>query len=169
MKKGKLLALAAGYLAGMVIALKFGKGGKSKGFDAIKKDIEAIHKSLWTETEAALFSEENKERIAEMREAAMKEVEEFKKEATKKLRSLAKAGKAKRAEIKTEIEDLYARRSEIVEDLTKKAIDALDLTVEDSEKAVEKLTKKAAKVAKEVQKELDTNYRTLKKKFTKKK
>lgn len=164
MKLGKLLALAAGYAAGMVIALRFGKNGKSKNVESLKKDIGDIHKNLWTEAEAAIFSEENMQKIAELREMAQAEIVEFKKEAQVKLRNWKKLGDEKRVEVLAEVEDLYARRVEILEEAKKSAIEALDTGKETSEKAVAKLQKKAEKVAKELAKDLEKTFKDLKKK-----
>jgi vacuolar-type H+-ATPase subunit H len=167
MKKGKLVALAAGYLAGMAIALRFGKGGKGKGLSDIAHDIGDIHKNLWTETEAAVFSEENKQRVAEMRDAAKKEIEDFKKEATKKYRELASASKDKAADIRDEVEKLYDRRMEILEKLRKKAADAIDATEETSSSAAEKIARKVEDVAEDLRDELEDVYAKLKKQFKK--
>lgn len=166
MKTGKLLALGAGYVAGMIVALRFGKDGKNKSMDAIKQDIADIHKNLWTQAEAAIFSEENKQKVAEMRAQAEAEITEFKKDAQKKLRSLAKAGKEKRDEYKAELEALYARRAEILEELRKAALEAIDAGKETSDEAVEKLGKKVEKVSKELRKDLDDTYKTIKKKVS---
>lgn len=164
MKIGKFLALAAGYAAGLVVALRFGKDGKQKNIDSLKKDIEDIHKNLWTEAEAAIFSEENKQKVAEMREAVQVEIAAFKKEGQAKLRNWAKLGNEKRQEAMAEIESLYARRAELVEEAKKAAIEAIDTGKETSEKAIVKLTKKTEKVASELKKELDKTYKDLKKK-----
>lgn len=164
MKIGKLLALAAGYAAGMVVALRFGKDGKAKNMESIKKDIEDIHKNLWTEAEAAIFSEENKQRVAELREMAQKEIAEFKKEAQAKLRNWKKLGAEKKKEVMAEVEALYARREELLEEAKKTALEAIDTGKETSEKAVEKLQKKTEKVVAELKKELEKTFKDLKKK-----
>lgn len=164
MKLGKLLALAAGYAAGMVIALRFGKDGKAKNIDSLKKDIEDIHKNLWTEAEAAIFSEENKQKVAELRKQAEAEIAEFKKEAQTKLRNWKKLGDDKRKEVLAEVEALYARRVEILEEAKKTAIEAIDTGKETSEKAVAKLQKKTEKVAAELKKDLEKTFKDLKKK-----
>lgn len=164
MKLGKFIALAAGYAAGLVIALRFGKDGKTKNMDSIKKDIEDIHKNLWTEAEATLFSEENKQRVAELREMAQEEIAAFKKEGQAKLRNWKKLGNEKRKEAMAELEALYARRAELIEEAKKAAVEAIDTGKENSEKAIAKLTKKTEKVAADLKKELDKTYKDLKKK-----
>ena len=75
--------LGLGYLAGMVVALKFGKDGKKKDLNDLSEDFKGVHKNLWTEAEHQIFSPENRERVAEIKSMALVEITEFKKEAEK--------------------------------------------------------------------------------------
>lgn len=127
---------------------------EKRNMESIKKDIEDIHKNLWTEAEAAIFSEENKQRVAELREMAQKEIAEFKKEAQAKP-ATGKARRREEKEVMAEVECPYARREELLEEAKKTALEAIDTGKETSEKAVEKLQKKTEKVAAELKKELE--------------
>lgn len=90
MKKGNLLLLGLGYAAGLLVALKFGKGGQGKDMLALSEDIKAVHKTLWTEAEKKIFTPENREKIAELKSKALAEIADFKKEAEKEIKRLVK-------------------------------------------------------------------------------
>lgn len=95
MKKGNMLLLGAGYLAGLLVALKFNKKSPKdleKSFapsedrcSAIGKTLLEIHKNLFETAQETIFSPENKKRIAEYKEQFLVEIDMFQKEAEIKL------------------------------------------------------------------------------------
>ncbi len=82
--------LGLGYAAGLLVALKFSKDGEKKGISDLTDEIKAVHKTLWTEAEKKVFSEENMEKVAELKTLALKEIASYKKDAEKELKMLIK-------------------------------------------------------------------------------
>lgn len=165
MKKGNLLMLGLGYAAGLLVALKFGKGGKDKDMKELSEDIKAVHSTLWTEAEQRIFSQENREKIAELKSKALSEISEFKKEAEKEIRKLVKQGKLKKTEIVSEVKKLYDNRAEILENIVTEAKSIADSVKEESEDAGKLLSKKVDSLAKDLKKDLNQKFTSLKKKI----
>ncbi len=82
--------LGLGYVAGLLVAVKFADDGKKKTLPELAEDIKAIHKNLWTEGEEKIFSPENRERVAHMKVKALKEIDAFRVEAEKTIADLTK-------------------------------------------------------------------------------
>lgn len=122
MKKTNIVLLSLGYLAGLVVALKFSKDGKGKNLEALAQDIKKVHSTLWTEGEKKILSQENREKIAEMKAQALSEITDFKDTAEKELKALVEKGELKSEELMDEAAKLYDRRSQIIEDLMKEGM-----------------------------------------------
>lgn len=131
----------------------------------ITEEIKELHKNLWTEAEKKIFSEENREKVAELKSRAISEITAFKKEAEKEVRSLIKKGNLKKAEITAEIEKLYQNRAEILESLIEESTHMIDAAKGESEEVGMKLKKKVDSIAKDLKKELSTTFTKIKKKI----
>ncbi len=90
MKKSNVFLLGLGYVAGLLVALKFTKDGKDKDLSTLTEDIKKVHSTLWTEAEKKVLSPENRERVAELKAQALTEIAAFKKTAEKELKALTK-------------------------------------------------------------------------------
>lgn len=90
-----MFLLGAGYLAGLLVALKFNKKSpediekdfspSDDRYNNIGKNLLAIHKNLFETTQEALFSPENKKIIADYKERFLVELDMFRKESEIKL------------------------------------------------------------------------------------
>jgi len=163
MKKWKLFLLGAGYIAGLLVALKFGKDGKGKDLKALAEDAKAIHTNLFTQAEELLFSEENKARLVELKDSLTKELAKFEKELAKKSKEWKKLGTEKAAVIEQELKEMYENRKEILEDLKEKALEALDEGKEKSVEVLDEVKDRAESFSKEGKKELEKIYKKIKK------
>lgn len=157
--------LGLGYLAGLLVALKFSKDGKNKDMAELSEGIKDIHKNLWTETEQKVFSVENREKLAELKSLALKEIETFKKESEKEVKKLIKQGTLKKAEITAEIKKLYDHREETIEKLVSEAKELAELAKSESEDMGKLLSKKVDSIAKDLKKDLQQKFTLLKKKI----
>lgn len=102
MKKGNAFLLGAGYLAGLLVALRFNKKSPadlekdfSQGedrYNSIGKNLLDIHKNLFETTQDMLFSPENKKIIADYKERFLIELDMFRKESEIKLEEWKKKG-----------------------------------------------------------------------------
>ena len=165
MKKGNLFLLGLGYVAGLLVALKFSKDGKDKDLSALAEDIKSVHKNLWTDAENRIFSEENREKISLLKVKALKEIEAFKKEAAKELALLKKKGNVKKEEIVKDLEKLYQNRQEIIDTLVEDGTKIAEEVMETSEEVGTKISKKVVTLAKDLKKQLESTYKDIKKKL----
>jgi hypothetical protein len=165
MKKSNIFLLGLGYAAGLLVALKFSKNGEDKNLSELAEEIKAVHKTLWTEAEKKIFSEENREKVAELKARALKEIATFKKEAEKELKALAKKGNLKKEELLAEAQKLYEAREEILENLLEEGVKIADLAKSESEEVGTKLAKKITTLRKDLKKELAETFTKIKKKL----
>ena len=165
MKKTNIVLLSLGYLAGLVVALKFSKDGKGKNLEALAQDIKKVHTTLWTEGEKKVLSLENREKIAEMKAQALSEITEFKNTAESELKSLVEKGELKSEELMTEAAKLYDRRSQIIDDLLQEGMKFAESTKSEGEDVAQKLMQKVATVKKDLTNDLNDAYKSLKKKL----
>lgn len=154
-----------GYLAGLLVALKFGKDGGNKDVSVLSEDIKDIHKNLWTEAEQKIFSIENREKLAELKSQALSEIETFKKESEKEIRKLIKQGTLKKTEIIAEVKKLYDNREETIEKLISEAKELAELAKTESEEMGKMLSKKVDSISKDLKKDLQQKFASLKKKI----
>lgn len=174
-----MFLLGAGYLAGLLVALKFNKKSPKeleKDFapaedrcNTIGKNLLEIHKNLLEMAQETLFSPENKKRIEEYRELLLKELESFQQEAEVKLEEWKKKGFEKKDEIEAELLNLYNRRMEVLEEVKQKGLSLLDETREEGVDIMEEGKKVAARVFDEAKKQLDIIHADIKKQLNKKK
>lgn len=170
-----MFLLGAGYLAGLLVALKFNKKSPAAlekdfasgddRYNTLGKNLLEIHKNLLETTQEALFSPENKKRIEEYKEKFLVELDMFRKEADIKLEEWKKKGFEKKDEIEAEIQDLYDRRMELLELSKKKGLELLEETREDGMDMVEEGKKVTHRVFEQAKKQLDAMYADLKKKL----
>lgn len=179
MKKGKMFLLGAGYLAGLLVALKFNKKSPTElekdwnspddRYNSIGKNLLDIHKNLFETVEEVVFSPENKKRIAEYKEQFLIELDMFRKESEIKLEEWKKRGFEKKTEVEADLRDLYERRVELLEQAKQKGIELLEETREGGEDMMEEGKKIATKVFNQAKKQLDAMYKEAKTKLAKKK
>lgn len=165
MKKWNILILGLGYIAGLLVALKFAKPGENKNLEVLTSEIKDLHKNLWTETEKKIFSQENREKVAELKSKALLEIEAFKKDADKEIKRLLKEGNLKKAEITTEIKKLYEKREELIDSLIKETKELAESVRSESEDVGKLLSKKVDSIAKDLKKDLGRKFTLLKKKI----
>lgn len=179
MKKGKMFLLGAGYLAGLLVALKFNKkspaelekdwnSGDDK-YNMIGKNLLDIHRNLFETVEEVVFSPENKKRIAEYKERFLIELEMFRKESEIKLEEWKKKGFEKKDELEADLRDLYERRMEFIEQAKEKGLELLEETREGGEDVLEEGKKLTIKVFDQAKKQLDAMYKEAKSRLNKKK
>lgn len=174
-----MFLLGAGYLAGLLVALKFNKKSpedlkkdfapSDERYNAIGKNLLLIHKNLFETTQEALFSPENKKLIAEYKERFLVELDMFRKESEIKLEEWKKKGFEKKDEMESELQDLYNRRMELLEQAKKKGLKLLEETREDGADMLEEGKKVTNRVFDQAKKQLDAMYADVKAKLTKKK
>ncbi len=165
MKKSNVFLLGIGYVAGLLVALKFTKDGKGKDLSTLTEDIKKVHSTLWTEAEKKVLSPENRERVAELKAQALVEITAFKKTAEKELKALAKKSNLKKDELMDEAQKLYDRRAEIIEDLMNEGEKFAESAKSESEDVAKRLSKKVETVKKDLIYDLTDAYKTLKKKL----
>jgi hypothetical protein len=169
MKKSNIFLLGLGYAAGLLVALKFSKNGEDKNLSELAEEIKAVHKTLWTEAEKKIFSEENREKVAELKARALKEIATFKKEAEKELTEywwhIDEKGNLKKEELLAEAQKLYEAREEILENLLEEGVKIADLAKSESEEVGTKLAKKITTLRKDLKKELAETFTKIKKKL----
>jgi hypothetical protein len=178
MKKGNMFLLGAGYLAGLLVALKFNKKSiedLEKDFspsddrcNTIGKNLLSIHKNLFESTQEALFSAENKKLISEYKERFLVELDAFKNESEVQLTELKKKGFEKKDEVESELRDLYSRRVELLEQVKQKGLKLLEETREDGMDMMEEGKKITNRVFDQAKKQLDAMYADIKSKLSKK-
>ncbi len=125
-----MFLLGAGYLAGLLIALKFNKKSpedlekdfvaSDDRYNTIGKNLLSIHKNLFETTQDFLFSPENKKLVAEYKERLLIELDMFRKESEIKLEEWQKKGFDTKDEVEIDIRDLYNRRVELLEQVKQK-------------------------------------------------
>lgn len=174
-----MFLLGAGYLAWLLVALKFNKKAPEdleKDFtsskdrcNAIGKNLLDIHKNLFETAQDAIFSAENKKIIAEYKERFLVELDMFRKESEIKLEEWRKKGFEKKDEVEKELQNLYDRRMELLEQAKKKGLKLLEETREDGMDIFEEGKKVANRVFSQAKKQLDAMYADTRKKITKKK
>jgi hypothetical protein len=173
-----MFLLGAGYLAGLIVALKFNKkspatlekdfaAGDEK-YSTIGKNLLDIHKNLFETTQEALFSPENKKLIEEYKEKFLVEVEMFRKESEIKLEEWKQKGFEKKDEIEEEALDIYSRRLELLEQAKEKGLKLLEETREDGIDIIEEGKNIANRVFEKAKEQLDMTYSDIKKKLSKK-
>lgn len=178
MKKGNMFLLGAGYLAWLLIALKFNKkspedldkdfASSEDRYNTIGKNLLSIHKNLFESTQEALFSSDNKKLIEEYKERFLVELDMFRKESEVKLEEWKKKGFEKKDEVESELRDLYSRRMELLEQAKQKGLKLLEETREDGTDMIEEGKKVANRVFDQAKKQLDAMYADMKKKLSKK-
>ncbi len=173
-----MFLLGAGYLAGLLIALKFNKkspatlekdfsAGDEK-YSAIGKNLLDIHKNLFETAQETLFSPENKKLIAEYKERFLVELDMFRKESEIKLEEWKKKGFDKKDEVEADLQGLYNRRMELLEQAKKKGLKLLEETREDGADMIEEGKKVTNRVFDQAKKQLDAMYVDMKAKLAKK-
>jgi|GEM_PF-1684987 len=177
MKKGNMFLLGAGYLAGLLVALKFNKKSPTElekdwnsgddRYNNIGKNLLDIHRNLFETVEETIFSPENKKRIAEYKERFLVELDAFKKESEVTIKEWKKKGVAKKDEIEADLRDLYDRRLELLEQAKKKGLELIEETREGGEDMVEEGKKLAMKIFDQAKKQLDAMYKESKTKLSK--
>ncbi len=135
-KKKSLFLLALGYIGGIAIALKFHKktatslkeelSKTDKKCEVFWKHIIQIHRDLFFEAKEVIVSPENMKKLEKYKEKLLAHVDEFKDDATEKIEELKKKGLMKKEEIEQEIQKLYDRRIELVEQVKEKSSDLID-------------------------------------------
>lgn len=178
MKKGNMILLGAGYLAGLLVALKFNKKSpedlekdfapSEDRYNTLGKNLLEIHKNLFETAQDALFSPENKQRIEEYKERFLVELDMFRKESEIKLEEWKKKGFEKKDEVEAELKGLYDRRVELLEEAKQKGLKLLEETREDGMDMIEEGKKVANRVFDQAKKQLDAMYADAKKKLSKK-
>ena len=178
MKKWNIFLLWAGYLAWLLIALKFNKKSpedldkdfapSEDRYNTIGKNLLSIHKNLFETTQEALFSSENKKLIAEYKERFLLEIDMFRKESEIKLEEWKKKGFEKKDDVELDIRDLYDRRLELLEQAKQKGLKLLEETREDGADMIEEGKNVANRVFDQAKKQLDAMYADMKKKLSKK-
>lgn len=178
MKKGNMFLLAAGYLAGLAVALRFNK----KSPTALQEEMDAssekcktfahnvvdIHKNLFETVETTLFSEENKKRLEAYKQKFLTELDGFEKEAMTHVEEWKKNGMEKRDEAEATLRDLYTRRVEIMEQARHKGVELLEDAKTEGNVLIEEGQKIANKVFDEARKSLDKAYADIRSKIEKK-
>lgn len=175
MKKGNVFLLAAGYLAGLAVAMKFNpktakdlEGELATSSDKYKtfgQNIVDIHKHLFDAVETSVFSEENKKRVEEYKQKFLVELEGFQQDAEVKMQEWKDKGMDKKDEMEKELKSLYARRVELMDQAKEKGVGLLDDAKDGSEKMLEDGKKVANRVFEEAKKRLDSMYADIKKKL----
>lgn len=178
MKKGNAFLLGAGYLAGLLVALRFNKKSPADlekdftpgedRYNTIGKNLLDIHKNLFETTQEALFSPANKKIIADYKERFLVELDMFRKESEIKLEEWKKKGFEKRDEVEEEIRNIYDRRMELLEQAKEKGLKLLEETREDGADMLEEGKKVTNRVFDQAKKQLDAMYADIKKKLSKK-
>lgn len=173
-----MFLLGAGYLAGLIVALKFNKkspatlekdfaAGNEK-YSTIGKNLLDIHKNLFETTQEAFFSPENKKLIEEYKGKFLVELDMFRKESEIKLKEWEKKGFTKKDEIEADLQDIYNRRMELLEQAKQKGLELLEETREDGIDILDEGKKVANRVFVQAKKQLDATYNDVKKKLNKK-
>ena len=173
-----MFLLGAGYLAGLLVALKFNKKSpediekdfspSDDRYNNIGKNLHANHKNLFETTQEALFSPENKKIIADYKERFLVELDMFRKESEIKLEEWKKKGYEKKDEVEVEILDLYNRRMELLAQAKEKGLKLLEETREGGVDILEEGKKVTNRVFDQAKKQLDAMYADVKKKLSKK-
>lgn len=174
-----MFLLGAGYLAGLLVALKFNKKSPAElekdfasgddCYNNIGKNLLDIHKNLFETVEEVVFSPENKKRVAEYKERFLIELDMFRKESEIKLEEWKKKGFEKKGEVEADLRDLYERRMELIEQAKEKGLELLEETREGGEEMMEEGKKLAIKVFDQAKKQLDAMYKEAKARLNKKK
>jgi small-conductance mechanosensitive channel len=165
MKKSNIIIATLAYAAGLLVALKFSKGGENKNLSDLSEDIKKIHATLWTEAEQKILSPENRERVAELKVKALAEINDFKKTTEKELKILAKKSSLKKDEILEEAQKLYDRRAEIIEELMEQGEDIVESAKSEGEDIAKQFSKKIGAVKKDLSKDLMDAYKKIIKKI----
>lgn len=178
MKKGNAFLLGAGYLAWLLVALKFNKKSPQDlekdftsaddRYNSIGKNLLDIHKNLFETTQDFLFSPENKKLIAEYKERFLIELDMFRKESEIKLEEWKKKGFEKKDEVEVDLRSLYERRMELLEQAKQKGLKLLEEAREDGTDVIEEGKKITNRVFDQAKKQLDAMYADIKKKLSKK-
>ncbi len=173
-----MILLGAGYLAGLLVALRFNKKSPAdleKEFasgedrcNAIGQTLLSIHKNLFDMAEESVFSAGNKKLIKEYKEKLFIELDMFRKESEIKLEEWRQKGFQKKDEVEVSLGDLYNKRAELLEQAKKKGLELLEETREDGTSAIEEGKKVASQVFDQAKKQLDAMYIELKKTLSKK-
>lgn len=173
-----MFLIGAGYLAGLLVALKFNKkspatlekdfaAGDAK-YSTIGRNLLDIHKNLFETTQESLFSPENKKIIEEYKERFLMELNTFQEESEMKLEEWKKKGFEKKDELEADLLDLYDRRMELLEQAKQKGLKLLEETREDGTDVIEEGKKVTSRVFDQAKKQLDAMYVDFKKKVSKK-
>jgi hypothetical protein len=169
--------LGAGYLAGLLVALKFNKksptslekdmAGDDK-LNAIGKNLLDIHKNIFESAQDAVFSPENKKIIADYKEQFLTELEAFKKEAGAELTKLTDKGSATKEEMEARIQEIYESRLELLEKAKKKGVALMTDAKDEGMDLVEEGKKVSNRVYDQAKKQLEAIYADMKKSIPKK-
>lgn len=169
--------LGAGYLAGLLIALKYNKksptslekdmAGEDK-LNVIGKNLLDIHKNIFESAHDAMFSPENKKIIADYKEQFLSELESFKKEAGAELTKLTEKGSTTKEEMETRLQDLYDSRMELLEKAKKKGVALMADAKAEGMDLVEEGKKVSNRVYDQAKKQLETIYADMKSTISKK-
>ncbi len=173
-----MFLLGAGYIAGLLIALKFNKkspedlekdfGATDDRYNTIGKNLLSIHKNLFETTQEFLFSQENKKLIAEYKERFLSELDMFRKESEVVLEEWKKKWYEKKDEVEIDIRDIYNRRMELLEQVKQKWLQLLEETRTDGADILEEGRKLANRTFDQAKKQLDAMYADVKTKLNKK-
>lgn len=173
-----MILLGAGYLAGLLVALRFNKKSPADlekdfapgedRYNTIGQNLLSIHKNLFDMAEESVFSSGNKKLIKEYKEKLLIELDMFRKESEIKLEEWKQKGFQKKDEVELNLRDLYNKRAELLEQAKKKGLELLEETREDGTSAIEEGKKLASQVFDQAKKQLDAMYAELKNTLNKK-
>ncbi|MDD2745261.1 MAG: hypothetical protein PHU93_01870 [Candidatus Gracilibacteria bacterium] len=176
MKKGNIALVAAGYLAGLAVALKFNKKpptiikdemNSDDAYMNMGKNIVDIHKNIFESAEASIFSDANKKRVAEYEKNLMNEVHAFQKDMEVLLLKLEEKGVEKYEEIEAEIHDLYDQRVTFMKRIQEKGIEFVEDVESDGTNLIKEGMNMANQLFENVKNNLDTVYSDAKKRLKK--
>lgn len=137
-------------------------------FDAIKKNIVDIHKNLFDTTQEIIFSPENKKIIEKYKEDFFVELDAFRKEAEIKMNEWKQKGFEKKDEAEADLQDLYNRRVELLEQARKKGVKLFTETREDGMNMIEEGKVIANEIFDQAKAQLEIIYKDAKLKLSKK-
>lgn len=174
-----MFLLGAGYVAGLLIALKFNRkspetlqkdfASSEDRYSTIGKNLLDIHRNLFETFEESIFSPENKKRVAEYKERLLVEIDMFQKEGEMKLEEWKKKGFEKKDELEANLRDIYDRRMEFLEQAKQKGLELLEETNEKGSDMMEEGKIMALKMFEQAKKQLSATYADMKEKISKKK
>lgn len=172
-----MLLLGAGYLAGLLIALKFNKkspedlqrefASSDRPSHAIGKTLLDIHKNIFESAQESVFSPENRARIAEYKERFLVELDSFKKDANAKMEEWKQKGFDKKDEMEAELRKLYERRVELLEQAKDKGLKLMEDAKESGMDFAEEGKRLAERTFERAKKRLDDMYADTKAKLNK--